>query len=57
MKSSKAHPGFAAVAGRIAKRQGISKGAASAELAASTRSAGRKALSKNPRLKNVKRGK
>lgn len=52
---SKAHPGFKAVAAKIAARQGVSKERASAELAASTRRAGPAARAKNPRLNRVKR--
>lgn len=48
------HPGFDAVAESMAKRQGISKERASAELAASTRRASASAKKKNPRLKRVK---
>jgi hypothetical protein len=51
---AKAHPGFKAVAAKIAKKQGISTKRASAELAASTRRAGTKARKANPRLKRVK---
>jgi hypothetical protein len=52
--ASKAHPGFKNVANSMAKKQGISKKAASAELAASTRGASAKAKKANPRLKRVK---
>jgi hypothetical protein len=48
------HPGFKAVAQSIARRQGVSKGEASAELAASSRNASAAAKKKNPRLKRVK---
>jgi ribose 1,5-bisphosphokinase PhnN len=48
-----AHPGFAKVASRIAAKQGISKGAASAILANSSRHASPAAKRKNPRLKRV----
>lgn len=51
---SKAHPGFKAVAADIAKKQGVSKAEASAELAASTRRASAKAKKANPRLNRVK---
>lgn len=54
MAKDKAHPGFKAVAGGIAKKQGISKERASAELAASTRRAGKSARKANPRLNKVK---
>tara|TARA_B100000035_G_C20614028_1_gene385232 strand:- start:197 stop:355 length:159 start_codon:yes stop_codon:yes gene_type:complete len=46
--------GFKNVANNIAKKQGISKKAASAILASSTRKASAKAKKKNPRLKRVK---
>ena len=45
---------FKAVAAKIAKKQGISKDRASAELASSTRNASAKAKRKNPKLKKVK---
>lgn len=48
------HPGFKAVASGIAEKQGVSKGRASAMLAASTRKASASAKRKNPRLKKVK---
>lgn len=48
------HPGFAKVAERIAKRQGISMERARAILAAATRRASPEAKKKNPRLKRVK---
>jgi hypothetical protein len=48
------HPGFKAVASKIASKQGVSKNAASAILAASTRKASVKAKIANPRLKRVK---
>lgn len=51
---SKAHPGFKAVAADIARRQGVSKARASAELAAGTRRAGAAARRKNPALNKVK---
>jgi hypothetical protein len=50
---SKTHPGFKAVAAKIAAKQGISTKAASAELAASSRNASAKAKKANPRLKRV----
>lgn len=53
-KGGAAHPGFKAVASSIAKKQGVSKEAASAILAASTRKASPAAKAKNPRLKRVK---
>lgn len=51
---SKKHPGFAAVASKIARKQGVSKARASAILAASTRRAGSAARKANPRLNRVK---
>lgn len=53
-RSSKAHPGFEAVARQIAKREGVSLDRARAMLAAQTRRASPKAKRKNPRLKRVK---
>jgi hypothetical protein len=53
-KGGTAHPGFKAVQSSIAAKQGISKQAAGAILAASTRKASAKAKAKNPRLKKVK---
>jgi hypothetical protein len=53
-KGGIAHPGFKAVQSSIAAKQGISKQAAGAILASSTRKAGAKAKAKNPRLKKVK---
>ena len=49
-----AHPGFKAVQSKIAAKQGISKEAAGAILASSTRKASAKAKAANPRLKRVK---
>lgn len=51
---SKAHPGFKAVAGKMAASQGISEDRARAELAAATRRASAGAKRANPRLKRVK---
>lgn len=53
-KGGAAHPGFKAVAADIAKKQGVSKEAASAILASSTRKASPAAKKANPRLKRVK---
>ena len=53
-KGGTAHPGFKAVQSKIAAKQGISKEAAGAILAASTRKASGKAKAANPRLKKVK---
>ena len=46
--------GFKNVANKIARKQGISKRAASAILASSTRKASASAKRKNPNLKKVK---
>jgi hypothetical protein len=54
MAKSKAHPGFKAAQASIAKKQGISKQAAGAILASSTRKASPAAKRKNPNLKKVK---
>ena len=51
---AKAHPGFKAVQAKIAKKQGVSKQAAGAILAASTRKASPAAKKANPNLKRVK---
>jgi len=53
-KGGTAHPGFKAVQSSIAAKQGVSKQAAGAILAASTRKASAKAKAANPRLKKVK---
>ena len=53
MAAKKAHPGFAAVASKIAAKEGVSKKAASAMLAASSRGASAKAKKANPRLRRV----
>ena len=50
----KAHPGFKAVAAKIAKKQGVSKDRAGAILAAGARKASAKAVKANPNLKKVK---
>lgn len=50
----KAHPGFSATAGKIAKREGVSRERAGAILASATRNASKSAKRKNPRLKRVK---
>lgn len=52
--AKKKHPGFKAVAAKIARKQGVSGKRARAILAASTRKASPKAKKKNPRLKRVK---
>lgn len=53
-KHSKAHPGFQAVARKIAQKQGVSPDRAKAMLAAKTRHASAAAKRRNPRLKRVK---
>ena len=53
-KKGGAHPGFKAVQAKIAAKSGVSKKAAGAILAASTRKASAKAKAANPRLKRVK---
>lgn len=50
---SKKHPGFSAVANKIAAKQGVSNATASAELAANTRNASPAAKKANPALKKV----
>lgn len=52
--TGKKHPGFKAVAKKIARREGISEKRASAILAAATRRASPAAKKRNPRLKRVK---
>jgi hypothetical protein len=52
-KHSKAHPGFASVQSKIEKREGVSKKAAGAILAAASRGASKAAKRANPRLKRV----
>lgn len=49
----KAHPGFNAVANKIAKKEGVSPSAARAILASSSRKASPKAKASNPALKKV----
>lgn len=51
---SKSHPGFKAVASKIAAKEGVSKDRAGAILAASSRGASKAAKKANPRLKRVK---
>lgn len=53
MSRRKAHPGFAAVASKVAKREGVSKQAAAAIVAAAARKASPAAKKANPRLKRV----
>ena len=52
--ATKKHPGFKAVQSSIAAKQGISKEAAGAILASSSRKASPAAKRKNPNLKKVK---
>ncbi len=54
MSSHKSHPGFKAVQNEIAKKSGVSKKAAGAILAASTRRASPAAKMKNKNLRKVK---
>lgn len=54
MAASKKHPGFKSVQNKIAKTQGVSKKAAGAILASSSRKASETAKRKNPRLNKVK---
>ena len=54
-KKGGAHPGFKAVAAGIAAKQGVSKEAASAILAASSRKASPAAKKANPRFENTMR--
>ena len=51
---SKKHPGFNAVAGKIERKEGVSKEEADKMLASSTRNASAKAKKANPDLKHVK---
>lgn len=54
MTKKKAHPGFKAVAGKISRKEGVSRKAAGAILAASSRKASAKAKRANPALRKVK---
>lgn len=54
MTAHSKHPGFKAVAKKIAASQGVSQESASAILAASTRKASPAAKKENPKLKKVK---
>jgi len=49
------HPGFKKVAAEIMRKENVSKGAASAILASSTRHASKAARAANPNLNKVKR--
>lgn len=53
MSQSK-HPGFAAVQSKIASKEGLSKKAAGAILAASSRGASKATKEENPRLRKVR---
>lgn len=57
MAAKKAHPGFKAIASKIAAKEGVSNKAASAMLAASSRKASPAAKKANPRLRRVSKGK
>lgn len=48
------HPGFKAVAAKVAKKQGVSKERAAAIVAAGARNASTKAHKANPRLNKVR---
>lgn len=50
----KKHPGFQAVQEKIMQKEGVSKNAAGAILASSSRKASSKAKKSNPKLKKVK---
>ena len=50
---AKNHPGFKAVAAKVAAKQGVSKEAAAAIVAAGARKASKAAVKKNPMLKKV----
>lgn len=52
--SDKKHPGFKSVQNKIAKKEGVSKEAAGAILAKSTRNASAEAKKANPNLRKVK---
>lgn len=54
MSKSAKHPGFKSVQNKIAEKEGVSKKAAGAILAKSTRGASKAAKKKNPKLKKVK---
>lgn len=57
MAGKKAHPGFAAVQAKIAKKAGVPMERAGAILAASARKASPAAKKANPRLKKVLKAK
>ena len=52
--ASKSHPGFKAVASKIASKEDVSKDRAGAILASATRKASARAKRRNPRLKRVR---
>lgn len=54
LENNMKHPGFKKVQSSIASKEGVSKKAAGAILAASTRGASKTAKKSNPRLKRVK---
>lgn len=54
MAKKKKHPGFAAEARKISQKEGVSRRAADAILASSSRHASAKAKRNNPKLKKVK---
>lgn len=54
MAKSPKHPGFKKVAANIEKKEGVSKKAAGAILADSSRNASKAAKKSNPRLNHVK---
>lgn len=54
MNALHGHPGFKAVASKIAAKEGVSSASAGAILASSTRKASLKAKKRNPALKRVK---
>lgn len=54
MAKSKAHPGFKAVASKVAKSEGVSPAKAGAIVAAGARNASKAAHKANPKLNKVK---
>jgi len=53
MAAKKAHPGFKAVAAKVAAKQGVSKESAAKIVAAGARKASKAAVKANPRLMRV----
>lgn len=53
MADKKAHPGFKAVAAKVAAKQGVSKESAAKIVAAGARKASKAAVKANPRLMRV----